>query len=121
MEKEEIINQYINAWNEKNQTKRLEQLATCFAENGIYLDPHIPKPVSNIAEMEAIISTFQSRLPHKLVKNSQPEFHNSVFRMQWKMDNNGSVLSYGTFVGEFDETGKICRVYAFIDEFLGNR
>ncbi len=119
MKKEEIIDQYIQAWNEKSQTKRLEQLALSFTENGIYLDPHIPKPVSNINEMEGIISTFQSRLPHKLVKNSEPEFHNSVFRMQWKMDNNGSVLSYGTFVGEFDEDDKICRVFCFIDEFLG--
>jgi hypothetical protein len=119
MKKEEIINLYIDAWNEKNQAKRIEQLAISFAENGIYIDPHIPKPVSNIREMEGIISTFQGRLPHKLVKNSEPEFHNSVFRMQWKMDNNGSVLSYGTFVGEFGEEGKVCRLFCFIDAFVG--
>jgi hypothetical protein len=121
MDKTEIINQYINSWNERGELKRMELLKICFAEKGIYLDPHIPKPVSNLAEMNEMIKTFQTRLPHKLLKNSEPEFHNSIFRMQWKMDNNGSVLSYGTFVGEFDNTNKICRVYCFIDKFIGQQ
>jgi hypothetical protein len=119
MQKIEIIEAYINAWNEKEVEKRKQLLKISFAKNGIYLDPHIPKPVSNLSEMEEIIKTFQLRLPHKLVKNSEPEFHNSIFRMQWKMDNEGSVLSYGTFVGEFDEASKINRVYCFIDKFIG--
>jgi hypothetical protein len=119
MDKKAIINQYINSWNEKDELKRREILKISFTENGIYLDPHIPKPVSNVEDMNEIIKTFQSRLPHKLVKNSEPEFHNSIFRMQWKMDNEGSVLSYGTFVGEFDETNKITRIFCFIDKFIG--
>jgi hypothetical protein len=119
MEKTEIINQYVHSWNEKDALKRLQLLNKSFAENGIYLDPHIPKPVSNLTEMNGIIKTFQSRLPHKLIKNSEPEFHNSIFRMQWKMDNEGSVLSYGTFVGEFDETNRITRIFCFIDKFIG--
>jgi hypothetical protein len=119
MGKIEIINQYFDTWNEKDNSKRAVKLSLCFSENGIYLDPHIPTPVSNIEEMNAIISTFQSRLPHKLVKNSEPEFHNSIFRIQWKMDNEGAILSYGTFVGEFDFDGKIARVFCFIDKFIG--
>jgi hypothetical protein len=119
MDKIEIINQYISAWNEKDELQRKAQLKVCFAINGVYLDPHIPKPVSNVDEMNEIIKIFQSRLPHKLVKNSEPEFHNSIFRIQWKMDNLGSVLSYGTFVGEFDETSKLSRIFCFIDKFIG--
>jgi hypothetical protein len=118
MTKEKVIIEYFNSWNEKDELKRKVLLESSFAKNGIYLDPHIPKPVSNIEEMNQIIMTFHSRLPHKLVKNSEPEFHNSIFRIQWKMDDDGSILSYGTFVGEFDEANRINRVYCFIDKFL---
>jgi hypothetical protein len=119
MDKQEILNKYFSSWNEKDESKRIELLRNSFSENGIYIDPHIPKPVSNIIEMNTIIATFQSRLSHKLIKNSEPEFHNSIFRIQWKMDNSGSVLSFGTFIGEFDETNKLSRIFCFIDKFIG--
>jgi hypothetical protein len=59
MDKKAIINQYINSWNEKDELKRREILKISFTENGIYLDPHIPKPVSNVEDMNEIIKTFQ--------------------------------------------------------------
>ncbi|MGL4632511.1 MAG: hypothetical protein ACRCVT_15015 [Leadbetterella sp.] len=119
MNREKIIAEYFNSWNEKDEMKRKEILEASFTKNGIYLDPHIPKPVSNIDEMNEIIKTFHSRLPHKLVMNSEPEFHNTIFRIQWRMDNEGKVLSYGTFVGEFASENKISRIFCFIDKFVG--
>jgi uncharacterized membrane protein HdeD (DUF308 family) len=119
MIKIEVLTKYFESWNEKNETIRHELLQNSFSEAGNYLDPHIPKPVESRNAMNEIIRTFQSRLPHKLTQNSEPEFHNSIFRIQWKMENNGNILSYGTFVGEFDEDNKICRVFCFIDKFIG--
>jgi hypothetical protein len=105
------------------QTKWFERKFNFDTEQNIFpsiIERLLGTPVSNIEEMNAIISTFQSRLPHKLVINSEPEFHNSIFRTKWKMDNEGAGFSYGTFVGEFNADGKIARVFCFIDVIVGS-
>jgi hypothetical protein len=119
MNRPETINLYFESWNERDENKRLTLLNECFSENGQYADPHIPKPVENLKEMNEIIKIFQSRLPHKLLKISESEINHSAFRIRWEMKNVEHILSNGTFVGEFDASGKIARIYCFIDQFFG--
>jgi hypothetical protein len=115
----ETINLYFQSWIEYDENKRLALLNQCFSENGTYTDPHIPKPVENIKEMNELIKTFQARLPHKLLKISEPEMYHATFRLRWEMKNVEHILSNGTFVGEFDSSNKIARIYCFIDQFFG--
>ena len=109
------ITNYILAWNASDIAERNQLLAKSFSKNGRYVDPHIPQPVTNIEAMKKIIQTFRERLPHKLTLIGEPEFHNHVFRLQWKMVHQGEALSKGIFVGETDETGKIDNLIGFID------
>ena len=114
--KDKIIEQYINAWNSEDSKDREEFLRNSFDKNGRYTDPHIPEPVQNIHEMEGIIKIFRSRLPHKLKLMGGIEYHSYVFRFKWQMENNGSVLSNGTFVGEFNTENRLTNIICFIDQ-----
>lgn len=113
---ETIINHYIQAWNSTNRAERRALLEKSFASEGRYTDPHIPTPVQNLDEMDAIIATFRSRLPYQLVAIHPPEFHSYVFRFHWKMAHQEVVLSQGLFVGELNKQGKICNLICFIDQ-----
>ncbi|WP_167343098.1 hypothetical protein [Nonlabens sp. SY33080] len=112
----EILNKYIEAWNVSSDGERQELLDSSFSANGRYIDPHIPAPVASLEEMKEIIITFRSRLPHHLKMVDEPEFHNYAFRMKWKMEHEGQVLSTGIFVGEYDSQNKINNVICFIDK-----
>jgi hypothetical protein len=111
----ETLANYVLAWNSRDNTSRQALLEKCFAQTGSYVDPHIPKPVTNIHEMNTMIATFQSRLPHRLFALGEPEFHNHVFRLKWKLEDEGNILSKGTFTGEFDDENKILTLICFID------
>ena len=115
MNKEKAIITYVSAWNADDSKERRRLLQSSFTEEGKYVDPHVPGPAENIQQMEAVIQTFRSRLPHRLSIIGQPELHHQVFRLKWKMDDQGSVLSKGIFVGEFNPDNKIKTVIGFID------
>ncbi len=115
MSKQQSLELYFTTWNERKDEARGKLLASCFAQNGRYLDPHVPNQTNSIDEMDDIIKLFQSRLPHRLVALKKAEFHHHVFRVRWKMDDKGKVLSEGTFVGEFDLNDRITNLICFID------
>ena len=109
------LNDYIKAWNTSDPIERRSLLEESFDKQGRYVDPHIPAPVTNLDQMEEIIKTFRSRLPHKLYAVQRPELHNYAFRLKWKMEDNGTLLSKGTFVGEFNSDDKISNLICFLD------
>ena len=112
--KDKIIQHYIEAWNVKDGEKRMQLLKRSFDKNGRYTDPHIPQRVEDIQQMDAVIEAFNSRLPHQLKLIGEVEFHSYVFRLKWRMEDNGSVLSNGIFVGEFGTGDLITNIICFI-------
>ncbi len=115
MKTTQILGTYIQAWNTVEAAPRLALLQQCFSEHGTYIDPHVPQELRNLGEMDAMISTFRSRLQHRLLLVSEPETHHHVFRFRWELNLDGSVLSRGTFVGTLGENGLIANVIGFLD------
>lgn len=107
---------YLKAWNERDETKRTTILKTCFSEAGSYIDPHIPNPINNLEEMNEVINIFHSRLPHQLIATSEIESHNNAFRVKWKLEDKGSVLSRGVFIGVVNSENRISQIISFLDK-----
>jgi hypothetical protein len=110
------IETYVLAWNATEASNRKTLLEKSFSNNGSYLDEHVPKPISNLEEMNEMITFFRSRLNHQLVVIDAIDFHNNVFRFKWKLENDQGILSNGTFTGEFDSDNKIKKVVGFLDK-----
>ena len=112
----ELATSYLKAWNERDKTKRTAILKSCFSQAGSYVDPHIPNPVNNLEEMNEVINIFHSRLPHQLIAISEVESHNNTFRVKWKLEDKGSVLSRGVFIGVVNSENKISQIISFLDK-----
>ena len=105
------IENYIEAWNSDDDKIRYEKLKSSFSITGRYVDQHIKSEIQNIDEMNLLIKNFREKFKHKLILLKPPEVHNSIFRFNWKLEFEESILSRGTFFGKLNKLNLI--------EFIG--
>jgi hypothetical protein len=110
------IQDYLAAWNSQTSAERQSLLQSCMTDNAIYIDPHAPKPVQGIDEMQALIEKFRARFDHKLEPEGQVDMHHNVFRLRWRLQrDSGEILSRGLMVGDLTDAGAIERIVQFVD------
>jgi hypothetical protein len=107
------INIFIAAWNADTEQYRRNLLQYSFAENAVYVDPHVGK-FTGVESMQQFIAEFRDKFPHRLETTSKLETHHHIFRISWRFYAPAfGVLSQGTFVGETNSAGQIIRLFVF--------
>jgi len=109
---EEMIRQYVAAWNNKGLEEFKAAFAPCWAEDATYTDPNFAliKGVDGIAGLAyASLEKLPTRTFQVL---TQPEYHHNVGRYNWKV-----ILPEETKEGfdyfEFNEANQITRIVSF--------
>ncbi|ANI89704.1 isomerase [Arachidicoccus ginsenosidimutans] len=109
---EEMIEQYVAAWNKQNFEDYKAAFAKCWAEDATYTDPNnaLVKGVEGITELAA---TSLEKSPHRVFHVlTQPDYHHNVGRYTWKVDlPEGSKEGFDYF--EFNEEHKLTRIVSF--------
>jgi hypothetical protein len=109
------LENYFQAWNEPDATKREALLTPSWAEDGTYTDPtvHLDGRSALVNHIEGFISNPQSS-KFSIERASEVDFHHNSFRFAWEMrDDKGNVLTPGIDYGEFNDEGQITKIVGF--------
>jgi hypothetical protein len=113
-----IASAYVAAWNERDEAARLTRLAALLAEEMRYSDAHMPIPLAGQEAFLQFATLFRQRLPDlTLDPRGSADGRFGWFRFPWRLvRDDGSDFSFGSYVGEFDEAGRIVRMHGFMDQ-----
>lgn len=109
---EEMIHQYVHAWNSTGIEEYQTEFAKCWAAEGNYTDPNFDniKGVDGIAELaDKSLETIPVR---KFSVLTIPDYHHNVGRYTWKVDLPGETRE-GFDYFEFNEKYQITRIVSF--------
>ena len=106
---EQLIHDYLAAWNASDSNQRSLRLDRVLAADCIYADSHLPKLVKSKEQHGQFIEQFKSKFPElKILMSSTPDAHHNFFRFNWQIAKpTGDVFTQGAFFGEINEEGKI--------------
>lgn len=108
---EEMIEKYVNAWNNKTLAEYTAAFAECWAEDATYTDPNFEvKGIDGIAEL-ANVSLPNAPL-RKFSVFTQPEYHHKVGRYNWQVELPDETKG-GFDYFEFNDEYKITRIVSF--------
>ena len=113
MATKEIIEAYLNAWNEPDESKRRQLLDKAWADSGTYTDP-----MSDIAGRNALVATiaqFHKQMPGaSIVLGSGIDEHHGRVRFAWKVRaQDGSTPVEGIDVGQLAGDGRLQSIVGF--------
>ncbi|NEP17921.1 MAG: hypothetical protein F6J97_13620 [Leptolyngbya sp. SIO4C1] len=111
----ETLHHYFHAWNSATADERAAELAQSFEDTGVYIDPHAGE-LQGLAAVQQLIEQFRSKYDYPLEAMGHLDLHHRLFRLPWRLgDKRTGVLSHGLFTGEIGASGKIVRLWVFID------
>jgi len=109
---EEMIGQYVNAWNGNSEVEFQREFSKCWAAEATYTDPDF----ENITGVEGISGLAKGSLEAYPIRKFSvaiaPEHHHHVGRYTWKVelpDNSREGFDYFEFNDEF----KITKLVSF--------
>ena len=113
----QVLNDYLAAWSEPNDDKRMEFLAASFAESGEYSDP--VSITRTRAELSQLIGMYQNGPTEGAYLRllDKPQYHNGIYgQFDWVMMlPNHEVLLVGQDFVTFNEEGLIEKITGFFD------
>jgi hypothetical protein len=116
LEKKTIIatvNNYMEAWNEADEAKRLALLARCWSDRGRYVDPNVDLE-GRAALAQHIAKVQASRPGARLEFVSGIDVHHDVARFLWRLVRaDGTRGDISIDFGEVDEDGLLVRIVGF--------
>src|SRR3954469_18720206 len=112
----EVVNDYIDAWNESEGERRRALTAAVWTEDGTFLDPLMRgEGVDGIA---AMIGAAQAQFPgHHFELSFGPDAHNDVVRFAWTLvpDAGGEPAAGGVDFATVDADGRLRNVTGFLE------
>jgi hypothetical protein len=106
----------LSIWNTRDLAARNALIEACVSEQVLYLDPHIPRPVTNRTEFGAFISTFQERVTGvEVVTGDIIQEHNDHARIAFTIKRSDAIFSRGTFFTQSDDEGRFTKIVGFVD------
>jgi ketosteroid isomerase-like protein len=119
MEPLELVERYLDTWNETDANARGEALASVWADDAEYVDPLAA--VSGRDEISDLIGTVQQQVPNhvfRLSAVSAVDVHHNVMRFWWELvpTSGGEPLAIGFDVAVTRNDGRIGRVVGFLDK-----
>ena len=113
-EVEQLIDQYIAAWNETDPATRRELIARTWTEDGSYLDPLMSGAGHD--SIDAMIDGVQTRFPgYRFRRTGEIDAHNTVVRFSWDLvPEGGPALAGGVDFGVIVD-GRLQSITGFLD------
>lgn len=114
----EIVERYLDTWNETDPDIREAALAEVWAEDATYVDP-----LANVAGRAAIsdlIGAVQQQVPGHTFRlvDADVDAHHNVMRFWWELvpAAGGDSVAIGFDVAVTQDDGRIERVLGFLDK-----
>lgn len=109
----ELLETYLAAWNETDESRRADLIARAWAADGRLIDP--PHAANGHAEIGGMAAALQGQFPgHRFRRASEIDAHHDQFRFIWELvAPDGSVALTGLDVGELSPDGRLRRVTGF--------
>ena len=116
----QLVERYIETWNETDPEARRAALAMVWSEDGRYVDPLAD--VAGREQISAMIGAVQERAPghvfRLLDEQSQIDAHHNVVRFGWELvpASGGEALAIGFDVAVTEDDGRIGSILGFLDK-----
>jgi ketosteroid isomerase-like protein len=119
MEPLELVERYLDTWNETDPEARDRVLASVWAEDAEYVDPLAT--ASGRDQISNLIGTVQQQMPDHVFRLSgrgDVDVHHNVMRFWWELvpTSGGEPLAVGFDVAVTKNDGRIGRVVGFLDK-----
>jgi len=110
---ETTINTYIDAWNESDAAQRRSLVASAFADDACYLDPHfVGEGQDGINEM---IGGVQEQFPgHRFELVDGPDAHHDRVRFAWHLHGPDGPVAVGTDFATVAGDGRLLDITGFL-------
>ena len=112
----QLIDTYMNAWNEGVPERRRALVAEAFADDATYLDPMMSG--SGGDAIDAMISAAQQQFPgHRFVLAGAPDAHHDHVRFTWHLEPvaGGDVVAIGHDYATLAGDGRLQHVVGFLE------
>ena len=110
-----VVDDYIAAWNERDEERRLELVQRVFATDGTYLDP--ARSGAGTEGIAAMIAEAQGHFPdHHIELVAEPDAHHDRVRFTWQLfpEGAGPILT-GYDYATVAEDGRLRDVTGFAE------
>lgn len=116
---DQLVSQYLAAWNECDGERRMHHLKATWSESGVYEDP--ATQLAGLAELHAHIGRCQVlHVDCRVAVTADPVAHHGRFKLDWTLfDARDTEVLSGTDFGELDACGRIARLTAFVEPGTG--
>jgi hypothetical protein len=111
-----VIDTYIDAWNERVPERRRALVAAAFADDATYLDPMMSGAGGD--ELDAMIGAAQEQFPgHRFVLLGAPDAHHAEVRFSWRLEPaaGGDAVAIGHDYATVADDGRLQRVVGFLE------
>ncbi|MEM9509214.1 MAG: transposase [Cyanobacteria bacterium P01_E01_bin.35] len=117
LEIKQVIQDYILAWNSSDSEQRMTSIAKVLSENCLYIDSHLPEPITGRELHCQFIARFREKFPElTLYLVSAPDSHHGYLRFGWQLlKANGEIFTQGSFFGEINKQDQITKLVGFVD------
>ena len=111
---EQVIDQYIAAWNETDPDARRDVIARTWTEDGSYLDPQMSGEGHD--GIDAMIGSAQSQFPgYRFRRTGDLDAHHDRVRFSWELGpEGGAPLAGGVDFGVLVD-GRLQSITGFLD------
>jgi hypothetical protein len=108
-----IVDTYLAMWNEEDDGRRHELVATSWREDGRYVDPL--QEAEGHAAIDAMVVALQGQMPgHRFTRTSAVDVHHDELRFGWQLAApDGAVAVAGVDVGSVAADGRLQRITGF--------
>ena len=121
MDAPELVERYLDAWNETDPETRHSAVASVWTEDAKYVDPLTS--VSGQDEISALIGAVQQQAPDHVFRllDDRIDAHHNVMRLSWELvpASGGESLAIGFDVAVTEQDGRIASVLGFLDKAPG--
>jgi hypothetical protein len=116
----QLVERYIETWNEPDPDARRAAVAAVWAEDGRYVDPLAD--VAGREQISALIGAVQEQVPGHVFRlldgESDIDAHHNLVRFGWELvpASGGEAVAVGFDVAVTEDDGRIGSILGFLDK-----
>jgi len=122
METAELVQRYLDNWNETDPAARRAAVAAVWADDGSYVDPLVS--VAGHDQISGVIGAFHEQMPGYVFRllDDNVDSHHNIARFRWELvpAAGGESVAIGFDVAVTGDDGRIENVLGFLDMAPGS-
>ncbi len=122
METAELVQRYLDNWNETDPAARRAAVAAVWADDGSYVDPLVS--VAGHDQISRVIGAFHEQMPGYVFRllDDNVDSHHNIARFRWELvpAAGGESVAIGFDVAVTGDDGRIENVLGFLDMAPGS-